>query len=57
MGVFLLCGISAALDSNKNDKMFSHVPHIALEENSDEEPSDQEADDDSSSGEGYQCFY
>ena len=48
---FLLCGITAAVDGSENAKMFSHVPCVALEENSDEEPSYQEADNDESSAE------
>ncbi|KAL5473097.1 hypothetical protein EMCRGX_G027542 [Ephydatia muelleri] len=42
---------NAAVDGSENAKMFSHVPCVALEENSDEEPSYQEADNDESSAE------
>ena len=35
----------ASLDGSENDKMFSHVPQVALEEISDEEPSNEDVDD------------
>ena len=45
---FLLCGITAAVDGSENDKMF---PRVALEEISDEKPSDEDVDDIESSDE------
>lgn len=45
---FVLCGITAAVDGSENNKMFSHVPRVVLEDRGDEGPSDDDVEDDDS---------